>query len=103
MGELYRATDTRLGRDVERLKHGPIAVDPTPPVLSPDGRHIAYVAGDELWVRDLAQLEPRKLAASVSPTFPFWSPDSAQVAFIAGQKLWRIPATSGQPVLVVCG
>ncbi len=73
---------------------------PTPPALSPDGRHIAYVAGDDLWARDLDQLEPRKLAASVSPTFPFWSPDSGQVAFIADQKLWRVAATGGQPVLV---
>ena len=73
---------------------------PTPPALSPDGRRIAYVAGHDLWLRDLDQLEPRKLAASVSPTFPFWSPDSGQVAFIADQKLWRVAAVGGQPVLV---
>ena len=73
---------------------------PTPPVLSPDGRHVAYVAANDLWVRDLAELEGRRLVASVSPTFPFWSPDSAQIAYIADQKLWRVAATGGQPLVV---
>ena len=33
-------------------------------VISPNGRHIAYVAGDEslkVWVQDLDKEEPRKL------------------------------------------
>ena len=81
--------------------------DPRPPGRDPDaagalaGRpHVAYVAADELWVRDLAELEGRKLVASVSPMFPFWSPDSAQIAYIADQKLWRVAVTGAEPLLV---
>ena len=31
------------------------------PVLSPDGKRIAFVHQDRIWVRDLASLEPRAL------------------------------------------
>ena len=58
------------------------------------------MAGEDLCVRELEQVEPRVLVARASPTFPFWSPDSRQVAYIADEKLWRVPVSGGEPILV---
>ena len=60
--------------------------------LAPDGRALVFVAVDEsgrtrLFVRELADLEPRPLEGSEGATFPFWSPDSQHVAFFAGGHL----------------
>ncbi|HSE30217.1 MAG TPA: protein kinase, partial [Pyrinomonadaceae bacterium] len=48
----------------------------TPPVISPDGRKIAYAAGQSLCVRDLSSLTSRELVKGDSPQYFFWSPDS---------------------------
>jgi len=72
----------------------------TPPVISPDGKKIAYVASAGLWVRELDRMEAQEIVARVSPHYPMWSPDSSQLAYLAGQRLWRVAATGGQPVVV---
>jgi serine/threonine protein kinase len=69
----------------------------TPPVISPDGRKIAYAAEQSLCVRDLSSLTSRELVKGDSPQYFFWSPDSNYLAYIANQKLWKVPVTSGQP------
>ncbi|MEK6322623.1 MAG: protein kinase [Acidobacteriota bacterium] len=81
---------------VPDLKQG----ERTPPVISPDGRNIVYVAGSSLWVRELDRLEPTELVSGVSPAFPFWSPDSNSIAYLANQKIWRVGVTGGQPAIV---
>jgi Tol biopolymer transport system component len=86
----------KLAIAVEGLKSG-IA---SPPALSPDGKRIVYVAGNDLWLRELDSLQARVLVAGAAPTFPFWAPDSAQVAYLAGEKLWRVPVAGGEPVFV---
>ncbi len=69
-----------------------------PPTLSPDGQRIVYVHEDAIWLRDFAQLEPRKL---VEPgDTPFWSADGRSIAYENDKKLWRIPITGGQPSLI---
>lgn len=70
------------------------------PVISPDGRSVAYLHKGRLWIRELNQMEPRELVGTEGALNPFWSPDSASVAYMAGQKLWRVPASGGQSVLV---
>ena len=69
----------------------------TPPVISPDGRTIAYAAGQGLWVRDLSSPTSRELVKGGTPEYFFWSPDSNYLAYIANQKLWKIQVTGGQP------
>ncbi len=70
------------------------------PVISPDGKRIAYRSGQSLVIRDLDSLEPRVVPGSEGVRAPFWSPDSAFLAFDADGKLWKVPAKGGQPVMI---
>jgi serine/threonine-protein kinase len=71
--------------------------------LSPDGTHIAYVAGTagrsgaQIYLRDLRGEEIRLVSSSDFPYNPFFSPDSAQIGFVANGKLWRAPVAGGTP------
>jgi Tol biopolymer transport system component len=75
------------------------------PQLSPDGRHIAYIARvqggpPQLWVRDLDSLTPRAVVKETS-RFPFWSPDGRSIGFGSGGKLLKVDADGG-PALTLC-
>jgi len=74
---------------------------PGPPVLSPDGRHLAFTANDSdgramLWVRSLADEEARIIPGTQGAFYPFWSPDSRELAFFSGGMLRRIALDGGQ-------
>ena len=70
-----------------------------PPVLSPDGRQLAYpgqLGGRiQLWLRPLNSLEARALPGTEDAELPFWSPDSRQVAFFGNGKLKRVNPSTG--------
>lgn len=66
--------------------------------LSPDGRKLAFVAGDRLWVHFLESGESRDLTAADSS--PFWSPDSRFIGYPFQGKLKKIEATGGAPQTV---
>src|SRR5262249_38349661 len=72
------------------------------PVVSPDGRRIAFAATAEnhtdLWIRALDSWVPQPLAgpegvSEIAP--PFWSPDGRFIAFFAGGKLKKIDPLGG--------
>ena len=70
------------------------------PVLSPDGKRIAFVHQDKIWVRDLASLEPRALPGTELGERPFWSPGSDWVGYFVGASsnggvLWKAPVEEG--------
>ncbi len=76
-----------------------------PPVVSPDGTSVAFVAAREqgavlLWVRPLNSLHAQPLAGTDGASFPFWSPDSRTLGFFAGGKLKTVPAEGGAPAEV---
>lgn len=79
----------------------------TPVVVSPDGRHVAFVATTDgrysLWVRDLDSLAARTLARMDEDEVGtvFWSPDSHFVAFVADGKLKKIDVAGG-PAVSLC-
>ena len=71
------------------------------PLLSPDGRQIAYLAkaengtGTQFWLRPLDSERARPLPGTESGGGAFWSPDSRSIGFFAHQKLKRIDVASG--------
>ena len=65
--------------------------------ISPDGRWLAFTAGDALWIRNLAELEPREVPDSKGASRPFWSPRSDAVAFAAGGALFKASRDGGRP------
>ena len=73
-----------------------------PPVVSPDGRDVAFVAAREqgaalLWVRPLNSNHARSLAGTEGATYPFWGPDGRKLGFFAGGKLKTVPLDGGAP------
>jgi eukaryotic-like serine/threonine-protein kinase len=80
----------------------PSTPSPTSIALSPDGKHLAFVAArqegsqsSELWVRDLDSIAARYLPGTEGASFPFWSADSRSVAFFADAKLKRYDLAGG--------
>jgi Tol biopolymer transport system component len=77
-----------------------------PPVLSPDGASIAFVATDSsgrstLWLRPMNLLEAQKLPDTDGAVFPFWSPDGRSIGFFADSKLKTVELNGGA-VTTVC-
>ena len=64
--------------------------------VSPDGKHIAYVAANKIWVRSLAGETPVAVEGSENGQGPFWSPDSRQIAFGAELELRKAIASGGR-------
>jgi DNA-binding winged helix-turn-helix (wHTH) protein/Tol biopolymer transport system component len=62
-------------------------------VVSPTGRHVAFVARDQvtgrtaLWLRALDAPEPRMLPGTEGASDPFWSPDGRAIGFFAKGRL----------------
>jgi Tol biopolymer transport system component len=76
-----------------------------PPVISPDGTRMAFVASREgrtsLWIRALDKLEATELPGTEGGYFPFWSPDGSAIGFFANGKLFRMDANGGS-VVAIC-
>jgi serine/threonine protein kinase len=71
--------------------------------LSPDGRHLVYVATSEgprrLWVRTLNELAARPIDGTEDAWDPFWSPDSRSIAFNAKGAIKVVDLNGGLPVV----
>jgi serine/threonine protein kinase len=79
------------------------------PILSPDGRSIAFIALDarslpSLWIRSLADPKSRRLEAPGISGYPCWSPDSRSLAYLApsaeGSAVKKISAAGGPAITV---
>jgi serine/threonine protein kinase len=70
-----------------------------PFALSPDGRHITFVAAAadnarHLWLRALDSEHHQQLPGTEDASSPFWSPDNQWIGFFAGGSLKKIRVTS---------
>jgi len=77
-----------------------------PPILSPDGTRLAFVAvndsgGAQLWVRELSSLKSEAIPGTVNASYPFWSADGRSVGFFADGKLKRVDLSTHQ-VIGIC-
>jgi Tol biopolymer transport system component len=81
-----QALEVALGED-ETLRLG----DALSLALSPDGRHLAYVARkegvDRLFVRPLDEFGSRPLPDTEGAASPFFSPDGRSIGFMSGGKI----------------
>jgi len=72
-------------------------------VPSPDGRQIAFVAMDKLYVMDFPSGTPRRLTSlDGNEAQPAWSPDGQWIAFVTwmrdGGQLYKVRVSGGRPV-----
>jgi eukaryotic-like serine/threonine-protein kinase len=82
----------------------PPSLDPLQFALSPDGRHLVFVAfgasgepPQRLYLRTLDNTEPALLAGTEGAQYPFWSPDSRSIGFFANLRVFRIDIAGGPP------
>ena len=77
----------------------------TMPVVSPDGRRVAFVATragvNQIWIRPLDALEAQPVSGTEDGSQMFWSPDSRSIGFSAAGKLKTVEVPGG-PVKAVC-
>ncbi|MFN2369602.1 MAG: protein kinase, partial [Candidatus Krumholzibacteriia bacterium] len=81
--------------------------NPGPPVVSPDGRRLAFVVQDTsgavtLGVRALDGEAVKLIPGTAGAAYPFWSPDSRRVGYFASGKLNTVDVAGGGPVVPVC-
>ena len=74
-----------------------------PPVISPNGRRLAFVATSSdkkrlLWVRSLDASVAQVLAGTEGAKYPFWSPDNQYLGYFAGGNLMKVDAAGGPPI-----
>ena len=72
------------------------------PIISPDGRRLAFVATTrkarrKLGSRPIDAMAPQPLPGTEGATYPFWSPDSRFIAFFASGQLKKIDVAGGSP------
>ncbi|WP_411281639.1 protein kinase domain-containing protein [Gemmatimonas sp.] len=71
--------------------------------LSPDGRTLVMWRadanrGEQLFVRQLDQLEMTPIAGSINGFEPTFSPDGRWIAFVVGRQLFKVAVTGGNPI-----
>jgi eukaryotic-like serine/threonine-protein kinase len=79
----------------------PATATPLQFALSPDGRYLAFVASGDgpprLWLRALAETDPRPIAGTEGAKYPFWSADSRSIGFFVPGTLYRVSIAGGAP------
>jgi len=82
----------------------PATSSPLQFALSPDGRHLVFVASgggpERLWLRALDKTDAQPMAGTDGAEYPFWSAESRSIGFFASGKLYRIDSTGGPPEVV---
>ncbi len=98
------ADQLRANGDVENLTEG--RPSRTAMVLSPDGRSLVFSAvrggTQQLFRRDLDQLEAVPIVGTEGGASPFFSPDGLWLGFWADDALKKVPLTMGTGAVTIC-
>jgi eukaryotic-like serine/threonine-protein kinase len=94
----------------ESVRRFSMMLDEVRPVISPNGRHIAYRSNGRLWIRDLASETPREIPGGAAAGgyysdtgyYLIWSPDSQDLVFPAEQELRRVSVAQGGSMTTIC-
>jgi Tol biopolymer transport system component len=75
------------------------------PIVSPDGRRIAFTAlsgesSPRLFVRSLDALQATAIVGTEGAKQPFWSPDGHSLGFFASGKLMKVAVAGGVPIVL---
>ena len=95
MGEVYRARDTRLNREVAVHRLTATSRPYTQPRVSPDGTRVVLAQGaDALWLHDFSRDACTPLTPGRLPgvSFPIWSRDGRRVVYRRFDDLWWVDA-----------
>ena len=65
--------------------------------ISPDGKHIAYLAAEKLWIQDLDRDNPRMVDGADEARMPCWSADSQWLAFSSRGQVWKTMTAGSAP------
>ncbi len=96
--------------DQESVRRFSMQLGHVRPVVSPNGRHIAFRRDGSLWIRDLESETPREIAGgkasggyySDSGFYLTWSPDSQDLVFPAENELRRVSIVQGSAARTIC-
>ena len=73
------------------------------PVLSPDGKWLAFTAFDRMYLKEMPSGTPRRVdSADVGEYHPAWSPDGKSLAYVswddtAGGHIWKVSPDGRTP------
>ena len=66
--------------------------------ISPDDKYLAYAANDQLYLREVAQMDAVPIRGTDGAVNPFFSPDGQWIGFAAGGQLKKVPIGGGPPI-----
>jgi serine/threonine protein kinase len=90
----------RNGQDIIRLTASPLhALNPR---LSPDGKRLALIVDQDLWVYDLEGRPPIKLTFGGVPASPVWTRDGKRIIYEVNRPV-ELKDVSGKPFAIPVG
>jgi serine/threonine protein kinase/Tol biopolymer transport system component len=73
---------------------------PADALISPDGRMVALMTSEKVWIKRLDQAAAQEIPQAAGARRLFWSPDSTYLGYQARGQLWKLPLSGGDPMSI---